>query len=62
MEKSQHEVLSTHTSEKLSPDLSSRKDDANIITNTAGETRKRIGTKAKKHTSSIVVGKDILIT
>ena len=60
--KSQHEVVSVHTPEKLRPDLSIKKEDATIIINKVGKIRKCIGAKAKKHVASLVVGKDILIT
>ena len=45
--------MSAHTSEKIRLDLSSRKEDAVIISNKDGETRKRTGAKAKKTRSVI---------
>ena len=59
---SKQELMSAHTSKKLRLDLSRREEDAVIISNKVGEIIKCTGSKAKKYTTSLVVGKDTSLT
>ena len=62
MEKPKQLVESAHMTKEFRHDLSSRKEDAVIISTKDGDCKKHTGAKAKKHAATLIVGKDILLS